>query len=95
MAGPPLHQDYRLFVPARLLAVDDRRISLQYKAQPLEKILRNFSEKAGMVILAEAPLNNRINIEFKDAPIDGALRSLAEAAGMRVETDGRVRRLRH
>jgi len=95
MAGPPLHHEYRLFVPARLLTVAERRISLHYKALPFEKALRNFSEKAGMVILAEAPLDSRITMQLKDAPLDRALSALAEAAEMRVETDGLVRRLKH
>jgi hypothetical protein len=95
IAGPPWQHEYRLFVPARLLAVEDRRISLQYKALPFEKALRDFSEKAGMVILAEAPLDSRITMQLKDAPLDRALSALAEAAEMRVETDGLVRRLKH
>ncbi len=92
LASAGAQEKYRLFLPAQARR-GDTSLSVEYRNLSTEKALADLSARAGLVIVAPAPLQGRVNLVLPNTSADEALRKIASENGFRVETDGLARNL--
>ena len=88
----PRHEDYRLFLPSRLLPPDETLASAEYRGASSAQALADLSEKSGLVLLAPVSQES-VTISLNRVPADAAISALASFLGCQVEADGFARNL--
>ncbi len=87
-----LHEEYRLFVPSRLLSPPPR-ITVAYDEFIQEEVLADLSEQAGLVIFAPPASIEGAKLSVNEVSADSVIEQTAVSFSQRVESDGLARNL--
>jgi hypothetical protein len=86
--GPAETKRYLLLVPSRLK--ENEIFSVEYKRRPPMEVLRDISEKGGLLVLAPAELSGKVTLTAEKFPAPALLRLVAEQLSLRYHQQGRL-----